>query len=279
MAINKNMPFDSMGIEFTSVPVSLDGATARGVLWQAAAGRFLLNVPDVARYLIVDGRNAFIEPAANTDEGKVRHFLFKAPLAAMLFQRGVLAFHAAAAATQHGAILFAGDSGSGKSTLLAALLKRGWEMLSDDLVMVDLDEHERPVVFPVCQDILLWPDAMEKLKIAAPSSKPHDYNNKRSVIPQPGPIASDPKPLRAIYWLSVHNRDEIEIKELEGTERFSALGLLSYNSHIADALFDRTVYFRKAAAVSGEAPLKRLRRPRGRWSIEELADMVVSEWQ
>ena len=268
-----------MEIEFTKVPVSLNGATARGVLWQAAAGRFLLDVPDVARYLIVDGRKAFIEPAANADEDEVRHFLLMAPLGAMLYQRGVLAFHAAAAATQHGAILLAGDSGSGKSTLLAALLKRGLTMLSDDLVMVDLDEHGKPVVFPVCQDILLWPDAMEKMEIAAPSSQSPDNDKRRYVFSPSGRIASNPKPLRAIYWLSVHNRDEIEIKELEGAERFSALGLLSYNSHIADALFDRSIYFRKAAAVSGAAPLRRLRRPRGRWSVEELADMVVSESQ
>lgn len=273
------MPFNNVEIEVTTVPVSLDGVTARGVLWQAAYGRFLLDVPDVARYLIVDGRKVSIEPAANADEGEVRRFLFMAPLAALLYQRGILAFHAAAAATQHGAILLAGDSGSGKSTLLMALLKRGWTMLSDDLVMVDLDEHGKPVVFPVCQDILLWLDAMEKMEIAAPSSQPHGYDKRRNVFSPSGRIAADPKPLRAIYWLSVHNRDEIEIEELEGAERFSALGLLSSNSHIADALFDRAVYFRKAAAVSGEAPLLRLRRPRGRWCIEELADMVVIEWQ
>lgn len=268
------MFLDSIEIEITTIPVFLDGATARGVLWQAAPGRFLLDVPDVARYLVINGRTAFIEPAPNADEGEVRHFLCMTPFAALLYQRGIMAFHAAAAATRHGAILLAGDSGSGKSALLAALLKRGWIILADDLAMVDLDERGNPVVFPVCQELMLWPDAIEKMEIPAPSSQSFDNDKRRNVFSPSDRIASDPHPLRAIYWLSVHNKDEIEIKEMEGTERFGAYGALSYNSHIADALLDRTVYFRNAAAISHAAPLLRLRRPRGRWCVEELADMV-----
>lgn len=254
-----------VGIKTASVPSVLYGATGRGVLWQAAPGRFMLDVPEVARYLVEDGSLITIEPMPQANIDEVGRFFRMTPLAALLFQRGIMAFHAAVAATRQGAILLAGDSGAGKSTLLAALLKRGWTMLSDDLAMVDLDEHGNPVVFPVCQDILLWPDATEKMEIAAPPSR--------------SPFTPAPQPLRAVYWLSVHNKDEIEIKEVEGAERFGAWGALSYNSHIADALFDRAVYFRKAAALSGATPLRRLRRPRGRWSVEELADRVAGEWQ
>ncbi len=270
---------DDREIEITTVPVFLDGATAQGVLWQAAPGRFLLNVPDVARYFMVNGRKAFIEPAANADKDEVRLVLCMTPLAAMLYQRGIPAFHAAAAATPQGAVLLAGDSGAGKSTLLTALLKRGWTMLADDLAAVDMDEQGNPVVLPTIPDIQLWPDAMEKMAITAPPS-PSPNNDKRiKVLSLSNRFTSDPKPLRAMYWLSVHNKDEIEIKELEGAERFRALGTLSYNSHIADALLDRAVYFRKAAAISRATPIRRLYRPRGRWSLEKLAEMVADEWQ
>ena len=41
--------------QFAPFAAMLEGATARGVLWQAAPGRFLLDVPDVARYLVSGG--------------------------------------------------------------------------------------------------------------------------------------------------------------------------------------------------------------------------------
>ena len=268
-----------VGIKTASVPPVLNGAIERGVLWQAAPGRFMLDVPEVARYLVEDGSLITIEPMPQTNIDEVGRYFRMTPLAALLFQRGVMAFHAAAAATRQGAILLAGDSGAGKSTLLAALMKRGWTILSDDLAMVDLDEQGNPVVFPVCQDILLWPDATEKKEIAVPPSRSPFNDTGRRVISLTNRFTSAPQPLRAVYWLSVHNKDEIEIKEVEGTERFGAWGTFSYNSHIADALFDRAVYFRKAVALSGAAPLRRLRRPRGRWSVEELADRVAGEWQ
>lgn len=163
------LPRFLIGVEIktASVPSVLDGATTRGVLWQAAPGRFLLDVPDVARYLVEDGNRIAIEPSPQADESGVGSFLRMTPLAALLFQRGIPAFHAASVANRHGAVLLAGDSGAGKSTLLAALMKRGWTMLADDLAMVDLDEQGNPVVFPTCQDILLRHDAMEKMGIAA----------------------------------------------------------------------------------------------------------------
>lgn len=271
------LPRFLIGVEIktASVPSVLDGATARGALWQAAPGRFLIDVPEVARYLVEDGNIITIEPMPQADKDEVSRFFRMTPLAALLFQRGITAFHAAAAVGPQGAVLLAGDSGSGKSTLLAALLNRGWIMLADDLAMVDLDEQGNPVVIPTCQDILLWPDAMEKMGIAAQQpNHVRRYDKGRQSLFMQGRFSSAPQHLRAVYWLSVHNKDEIEIKEVEGAERFGAYGALSHNSHIADALLDRTVYFRNAAAISHAAPRRRLRRPRGRWCVEELADMV-----
>jgi hypothetical protein len=239
-------------------------AAARGVLWQAAPERFVLDVPEVARYLVADGRTITVQPMPGAGDAEVARFLGMAPLAALWYQRGALVFHAAAAATPGdgaGAILIAGDSGAGKSTLLAALAQRGWRPLADDLAIVELDERSQPVVLPNPAPIRLWPDAREKL----------DWREAEEA-----PAVSEPFPLRAIYWLGVHHRDGIELTELAGAQRFQALGALSYNSHIADALLDRAMYLRKAGRVAQAVPLRRLRRPRGRWSAPELAGRLLT---
>jgi hypothetical protein len=253
-------------IKTAPVPRTLDAATADGVLWQAAPGRFLLEVPRVAHFLVEDGRTVIIEPEPGSKAAEVSRFLGMTPLAALLYQRNVLAFHAAAAANSEGAVLLAGDSGAGKSTLLMALLQRGWTMLADELAAVDLDQHGEPRVWPTFPEVRLWQNARER---AAKTKPAGNYRN----LSMGSQFGSEARPLRAIYWLTVHNADRIEREMLQGMERFRAPGTLTYNSHIADVLLDRVEYMRRAAVIARLA-VHRLRRPRGKWIVEELADQV-----
>lgn len=262
------------------VEPALEGATARGVLWQASRGRFLLEVPEVARYRVESGERITVDSVPQAAAGDVARFFRMAPLAALLYQRGLLALHAASAVTPDGAsVLIAGDSGAGKSTLLGALLERGWSMLGDELAPVDLDERGEPVVLPTFPEVRLWPDALERSApgTAEGSSRGGDAaaaSSERRKTVSLDRFASGARRLRAIYWLSVHNREGVETQEVEGTERFRAFGTLAYNSHVADALLDRTAYFRLAAAVTQSVPLRRLRRPRGGWSVGALAEKI-----
>ncbi len=54
-----------------------------------------------------------------------------------LHRQGLLAVHAGAAAGPSGVILIAGRSGQGKSTLILGLVRRGLELMSDELALLD----------------------------------------------------------------------------------------------------------------------------------------------
>lgn len=56
-----------------------------------------------------------------------------------LGERRRLLIHAAAVERGGKALILPGDSGSGKSTLAALLGERGWRLLADEFVMIDLD--------------------------------------------------------------------------------------------------------------------------------------------
>ncbi|MFV8833770.1 HprK-related kinase A [Aquisalimonas sp.] len=61
-----------------------------------------------------------------------------------------LVLHAAAAERDGRTYLFPGASGSGKSTLVAALMFSGWRLLTDELVLLDLDtETVKPFPRPL----------------------------------------------------------------------------------------------------------------------------------
>ena len=261
-----------VGIKIASIPPVLKGATARGILWQASPGRFLLDVPEVARYLVEGGSLVTIEPAPQAGKDKVNRFFQMTPLAALLFQRGITVFHAAAASGPHGAVLLAGDSCSGKSTLLMELLKRGWKMLSDDLSVVTLNESGTPDVLPTFPDVVLWHDALEKFNI-------EDTGKYWQTVCMEEQFTNIPQRLKAIYRLLVHNKNEIEISSTEGVDRFNALSKLLYNTRVADALLDRTFYMQLAAAITRNVSMRTLLRTKGRWSLGELADVVEQTCQ
>ena len=257
-------------IEMSSVPLTLDNTVARGVLWRAAPGRYLLDVPEVARYLIENGTRVRIDPSPSVADADVLRFLGMTPLAALFFQRGILAFHAAAVSCAKGAVLIAGDSGVGKSTLLAALLKRGYNLLADDLAAVDVNKSDIPMVFPAFPELTLWSDAMVKLEIENGGKGKH-------ILIMKDRFATSPQPLNAVFCLSVHASGSIEISAIQGAKIFTALTALSYNSRIADALLDRASYMRQAAAIARNIPVFSLRRPRDRWCADELAELVEKE--
>ena len=137
-------------------------APVGGRPWSADADTFRLEVDGVARYLVKSGHDIAVEPTAGT-EADVRVFLLGSVLGACLQQRGILTLHASAVETARGAVLFAGPSGAGKSTLAAALVDRGFRMLSDDVTGVVLDAGRQPVALPAAPAVRLWPDMLETL--------------------------------------------------------------------------------------------------------------------
>jgi hypothetical protein len=168
--------------------------------------------------------------------------------------------HAAVAADAAGrAVVLAGDSGSGKSVLLTALVQRGWGLLTDDLAPVTLDDDGVPVAVPTWPEVVLWPDGAG---LAADA----DWDVR---------FVDEARPIGAIWWLGLHGFDPVEVHSVEGVARFEALAAMAYNRRIASALLDRASYLRVAGRVAGSGiPIRRLIRPRGRWTADELADIV-----
>ena len=256
----------------------LAAAPHSGVLWRAGPGRLLLEVPDVARYLVSEGKLVEIEPYGGAGAGEVRRFLRMTPTAALYLQRGIPVLHAAVAAAPAGhAIVLAGNSSAGKSVLLAALVQRGWGLLADDLAPLTVDDAGVAVAVATWPEMILWPDAVRGATSVADGADATEFgpSGSRRAVGLEARFVDDARPVRAIWWLGVHGFDPIEVHGVEGVSRFEALGAMAYNRRIASALLDRTSYLTVAGAVAGSGiPIRRLIRPRGRWTAGELADIV-----
>jgi hypothetical protein len=274
---------DDVTVEFGRLGAGVAGATAKGVLWAAAPGRLWLEVPGVARYLASEGRSLIVDPVAGADPAAVARFAGMAPLAALCYQRGMTVWHAATAVRDGGAVVLAGESGTGKSTLLAALMKRGWGMLGDELAALTVGEGDAVVALATGDEVRLWPDAIGRLEgQPGRGAAPAPDTGINGAGPRPLPAGDrarhGPTPIRSIWWLTLHNGAGVEITTEAGFARFDALGKLTFNGRVAHALLDRRAYLRIAAGVTSMVTHRQVRRPRGEWTVPELVDAIERDF-
>jgi hypothetical protein len=272
---------DDVVVEFAAIPAALEDASARGVLWSAAPGRLWLEVPGVGRYLADQGRSLLVDPAPSADPQTVARLARATPLAALCYQRGLVALHAATAVRDGVAVILAGDSATGKSTLLAALLARGWKMLGDEVAPLAAADSDAVAVLPTGDELRLWPDAAARLATDAglghlPSLDPDSPGGPQMLATEDRALGL-PAPLHAIWRLSLHNRPGIQVDAVNGFEGFEWLGKLAYRGRMAHALLDRGAYLRIAAAIASTVALRHAHRPRGEWSVEQLAVIVEQD--
>jgi len=100
-------------------------------------GRLVFEMAGVARYLC-DEESVAIERLDGADDAAVAGYLIATALPAVLWMRGEIVLHTAAAMLPGAAGAFAvmGASGSGKSTVLRALIAMGARIVADDTVCV-----------------------------------------------------------------------------------------------------------------------------------------------
>jgi hypothetical protein len=268
---------EDVAVTVGQVATELDGdRTGSGVLWRATRTHFLLDVPGVARYLVTEGRHIRVQPAPRTALADVSRIARATPLSALLYQRGLLAFHAATAVRDGDAILLAGDSSSGKSTLLAKLLQRGWRMLGDDLAPVSLGERSNPIVMPTSAHLVLWPDSVKRLGWHALQDGGAGPGAGR-IFELANWFGHEPTPVRSVWLLGAHNGEAVETDAITGVDAFATLASVTYNTRIARALLGSARFMNGAAALAGGSTLQEIRRPRGHWTVDSMADLVEAE--
>jgi hypothetical protein len=116
-----------------------------------------LRDPDGGATVIdADGRRSSWRP---DDEPLVALFdAIVAGVIAALSAAGVLAIHAGVVARDDRAILIAGRSGRGKTTLVLGLLRRGFDLLSDELALIGPDQR---TVLAYPRGLHIRPQALE----------------------------------------------------------------------------------------------------------------------
>jgi len=192
--------------------------------------------------------------ALGAEPARLRLFLLNSAVSAVLIQRGRLVLHAGCVSKGGRAVALAGHSGAGKSTATAALLERGYALVSEDQVV--LDGLAVATGYPFLR---LWPASFQFLNEDAERFAPLSADCPKRLLPRR--LAEGKLRLDRILLLEIG--PEIDCQVLNPLDATVALLSHSFQARWGQPGFPahlRRAHFQACSQLAREVPVVRLRR-------------------
>jgi hypothetical protein len=235
--------------------------------------QLLLEVPDVARYLIENGNRITYQPLGDVDADSIRVFLLGSCFGALLFQRGFLVLHGNAIRIGDGCVICVGHSGAGKSTLAGALVQRGYSLLADDVCAI----NARGFIEPGFPRIKLWADTAKQLGIDTQALSRIRPDIEKFNWPLADNFCDTSLPVRAVYVLHRHNKDEFVLDEVSGMDRFQLLRSNSYRSRYMKGMQLHAEHLKLCSTLAQRTRIARITRPQAGFQLDALVDVLLGD--
>jgi hypothetical protein len=236
-----------------SVPEHLAGSRVAGPTWQIADKQFLLRIPDIARFLLNDGREIVYAPESEEMLADIPIFILGTVFGILLHQREQIVLHASAVRVNGKAVLFCGPSGAGKSTLAAALAQRGYPVVTDDLCTLTVNGSGAPLVHPDGRQLKLWAHAIDRLDMAERRGERVRKSLEKFYV-KPSEVFTEPLALGAVYTLrEARPPHAAGIEQPNVVDAALILRRNAYRPLLVRRLNQKANYFHAATAVANVA--------------------------
>ncbi|CAM4251914.1 hypothetical protein EWU23_09220 [Cytophagaceae bacterium 50C-KIRBA] len=224
---------------------------------------YYLEVENVAKYYAFDGRELIVEYNSEADKRTIRIYLLATVMAAILHQRNSIPLHASSIKWKDGLVVISGESGAGKSTTVSGLLKSGYSIFSDDVLVLKQDEDQEVAALASYPLIKLWDDAIQKLQ--------SELFESRDFVVKPGyekfgfffheHFDVNPYYIKLILVLKIKEVNHIEYKELQGGEAFKEFMAQSYRPNLLHSNALRALNYAMLVSILKNAKLVVVHRP------------------
>lgn len=241
---------------------------------------YRFHFPGLADFMIDrKGRHVTFTAQPKIAAETIRHLFLDHVIPPLLNLRGRDALHASAVQTPRGVCAFIGSSGRGKSTLAAAFHSVGYQVISDDCLLLK-DDPDALRVEPAYPGLRLWQDGCEVFFGAAESTLPvSHYSAKRRVsIPEAEPIGG--LSLLRIYSLVGYEEgtslSDPAIEPLSMREAFMLLVESAFRLDLTDHLMI-TRQMRLLERIAKAIPMRRLRIPEDLEGLPAARELVLDD--
>ncbi len=230
----------------------------------------------VGAFLITDGRRIDVEPAPGVDDALIAFPLLGPVLALLLHRRGLLVLHASAIAVAGRSAIFMGDKGAGKSTTASAMIRAGHDLLTDDVVAVDLTNPNQPMIVPGFPQIKLAADAAAAISFRDAEVRPRAHPEIDKMQHRlNGAFSGERVPAGRIYMLE--RGEKADITPLPGIAALPAIIKFSYVTRFGRAALPddfAATHLRQCSGIANHVGVSRLEVPTGLERIDEAVALI-----
>lgn len=265
-------------IEFGKAPDRLESPVEENLLVQSAPNEFLLTYDGVANYYATNGNKITIQADKEADHEKIKLFLMGTVLTAVLHQRQLWPIHASGIEVDGKCIAFSGISGAGKSTTASQFAKRGYKILADDVCAVTINEEGIPVVQSGYPQLRLWKDSLNMLEVDHKDLTPVRNELMKFGFPLEGNFTPNPIPLKRIYMLQRHNKDEIEITHLKGAQKFQRMINSTHKADLTKGQGNQKLQFKVCGDAAKHVDVRVVKHSYGQSKVQEFIDLLEKDF-
>jgi hypothetical protein len=222
--------------------------------------------PGVANFYLRGGEEIIVEPLDKTRLDETRSYLFSVIFAVLFFRRGLLPLHASAVRVRDQVFAFLGRSGAGKSSLAAGLRLRGYQVIADDLTLLQPAETGVTKVTPCAPWLKLWKDSIPQVASQEKGWEPIAGKDFKFRLPLSEKQGEPPSlALAGLFVLERSESGKAEVSSLLPAAAVAKMMLYAYSILLVHKLGDNFALFRQCAEILEHVPMWSFYRP---WDLQ-----------
>lgn len=238
--------------------------------------RCLFLIPNVGIFAVLNGTKIFVSPFKDTEEDQIRLYVLGTCMGAILFQRKILPLHGSAIAIDGKAYAIVGDSGAGKSTTASALLQRGFQLISDDVIPVTISENNVPMVTPAYPQQKLWKESLHEFGMDMEGFKPIVQRENKFAVPVLSQFVHDRLPLAGIFELRKTREEKVVLSPIEKLQRFQTVYNHTYRNFFMEGTDLMSWHFQMSVNIINNVQLYEIKRPVSSFTANEVTEKILS---
>lgn len=235
----------------------------------------LFQIAETAVFNIKDGNEIIVSPLEGADIDRIRLYILGTCMGAILTQRRILALHGSAVVVNGRAYAIVGNRGAGKSTLGSAFISKGYHLLSDDIIAVNLNEEQVPIVTPSFPQQKLWKDSLERLGMGKGDFHPLFQREEKFSVPIQDHFYNNTIPLTGIFELIKTNKDKAEVRSIQNLNRLNILMQHTFRRSLLNNIDVLDWHFKQTVMIAEKVNMYKIERPLEDFTAFYLVDLIL----
>jgi hypothetical protein len=264
-------------IKFGMTPATLTSPIVNNPHQQINTTEFLLNIKGLARFYVNSGKDIIIQKADDVYEGDIQVFLMGTIFAYVLQYHNYLVLHGSAILVNGQAVIFSGDSGAGKSTIAAAFAKKGYNVFTDDMVVIKYTDDNKFELIQGWPRLKLWQDALSYF--GEKSDNLIRVQNKQNKYEFPIKVSQEKSvPILAFYELNPCDDTKIILNSISsGLDCLDILVKNTFRYYMLKGLKKYNLHLKQCSILAKNIAIRIVQRPKIGYRLDELVQVIEKD--